>query len=199
MTNSMIKAIFIDQTQKIENTAKKQINVILSECQEFMDITINANGNDEKRNALLPTKFAYLYDEQGAKNKLIMSPKMKNIALYMTKIIEHKDNAIAWGNDSEKSNVSSLQGVYNAIKPKTVKTPKTDETTDETTEKTKTDKRTNDELFKNFMSIWYSDKDENGKSIRGDFWNYLGSLSDDKIASLMPTLKERVAFLTKVS
>jgi hypothetical protein len=187
---SVIKSIFIDATQKIENNAKNCITTILLECEEFMDITINANGNDEKRNALLPTKFAYLYDTQGAKNKLIMSPKMKNIALYMSKIIEHKDNAIAWASDSEKSNVSSLQGVYNAIKPKTVKTPKTtddatDETTDETTE-TKTDTRSNDEVFKNFMLIWH-------KENRGDFWDYLGSLSDDKIASLMPTLKERKA------
>jgi len=196
---SIIKKIFITEASKTEKNIKKNADAIYAECLDYFDSYNELKGSDARRDYFLTSQYRYLYEIDGKLNmsdakkpKAIMNGTNKNIAEKMRKIAELKEEFYAWVNNGEQTLVSSLQGVYDAIKPKPIK-EETEETTEETSEETKTDKRTNDELFKNFMSIWYSEKDENGKATRGHFWDYLNTLSDDKIAELMPTLKERKA------
>ena len=153
---SIIKKIFITDAEKTEKNIKNNADAIYAECFNYFDKYVSLNGADARRDYFLTSEYRYLYEVKGklnmsdAKNpKAVMNGTNKNIAEKMRKIAQLKDEFYTWVNNGEQTDVTSLAGIYNAIKPKPVKTETTDETTDETSETTETQekqKRTKEEF-----------------------------------------------------
>jgi|SRR5210317_1064361 len=151
---SIIKKIFITDADKTEKNIKNNASAIYGECFEYANKYASLDGADARRDYFLTSQYRYLYEIKGKLNmsdakkpKAIMNGTNKNIAEKMRKIAELHDEFYAWVNNGEQTGVTSLAGIYNAIKPKPVKTETTDETTDETTETPEKQKRTLDEFI----------------------------------------------------
>ena len=118
-------------------------------------------------------QFAFLYDQTGAKNKPKMSDKMRQLKNAIIYLNDNQDAFLAWADNGEKTAVTSLRGIKDAIKPKKEKAEKIAddasddasddaENSDESLQKTK---RTPEELLKNFLDIWHAETGGNASTL----------------------------------
>lgn len=172
MTKSIVKKIFIDDATKRETTIKKACDAILEECNRLQTI-IGELGNDDAALAVIADgQFAFLYDKtSGKKNKPSMSASMRQLKGAMLHLATNADDFTAWCNNGEKTQVTSLRGIKDAIKPKKEKAEKiADDASDETEtensdEPSQKTNRSESELLKNFLDIWHAETGGNASTL----------------------------------
>jgi len=187
MTKSVMKQIFIVNANRIEAGIKKQGADILAECTDFA-LLIDGKKSDAMRKAILEDgRFAFLYDTKSDKGKLVMSDKMRQVKSAMADIFTHAEQFTLWYSSDEKTGVTSLRGIRDAIKPKAEKkksdspSQKSDAGADDAGDEAIADEktpRTKSEIFANFLQIW---KAETGGDAL-DFLQYCESAESMKIA-----------------
>ena len=173
MTTSYVKNIFITGANRFEANIKKHGADILSECSEFM-VLIADKKSDAMRKAILADKrWAFLYDTAPTKQggKETMSPRMRQVKSAMTDIFDHAEQFIAWYASDEKTGVTSLRGIRDAIKPKPEKSDEpsqkngadgadgadggdSETETQETETVIENQPITKDELYAQFLKAW---------------------------------------------
>ena len=199
-TTNIFDTLFLQDATKQNKKIKDNAELIWAEVEVFMQAKNSSENLTQCKELLANTSWRFLFTDDkgklktGKNNKLVYgSGHKKNMASQVVKLAGLEIEFFAWATNGEKSNVTSLEGTINAITPKTETNKPTQEISadgesdaselDQTTDKG--DTRSNDEVFQNFMNIWYKDKLEDGRPKRGNFFDYLGTLSDDKIASFV--------------
>lgn len=165
MTKSVVRQIFVINANRIETNIKKQGADILSECTDY-SVLADGKGTDETRDAVLSDgKFAWLYDKVSEKTgKKIMSDTNRQIAKAMLKIYKYSDAFVKWYTNEEKTGVTSLRGIENAIVPKTTNASGNKNKGNKNKGKNKPEQKSNDlsqkqkrtkaETYKNILQIW---------------------------------------------
>lgn len=173
MTKSIVKKIFVDDANRRESAIKKAARDIITESARLKTL-IGELGNDDAAIAIIADgQFAFLYDQTGAKNKPKMSDKMRQLKNAIIYLNDNQDAFLAWADNGEKTAVTSLRGIKDAIKPKKEKAEKIAddasddasddaENSDESSQKTK---RTPEELLKNFLDIWHAETGGNASTL----------------------------------
>ena len=196
MTKSVMKQIFIVNANRIEAGIKKQGADILSECTDFA-LLIDGLSGDKMRKAILEDgRFAFLYDTKSDKGKMVMSDKMRQLKSAMLDIFTHAEQFTKWYASEEKTGVTSLRGIRDAIKPKKEKAEKiADETeTDASADETETENCDNPsqketlskaQAYEAFLMTWKSFG--YGDSIA--FADYVATTEAGKIADMVDERK----------
>ena len=165
MTKSIVRQIFVINANRIETNIKKQGADILSECTDYA-VLVDGKGTDEAREAVLTDgKFAWLYDKVSEKTgKKIMSDTNRQIAKAMLKIYKHSDAFVKWYVNPEKTGVTSLRGIENAIVPKSTNSSGNknkgknnkgkNQPKEKSNDQSQKQKRTKAETYKNILQIW---------------------------------------------
>ena len=168
MTKSVMKQIFIVNANRIEAGIKKQGADILAECTDFA-LLIDGKSGDAMRKAILEDgRFAFLYDTKSDKGKMVMSDKMRQLKSAMMDIFTHAEQFTKWYTSEEKTGVTSLRGIRDAIKPKKEKAEKVASESDASEsdaencdDQSQNIKRTPAELYANFLDIWFKETGQN--------------------------------------
>lgn len=198
MIKSVVRQIFVINANRIETNIKKQGADILSECTDYA-VLVDGKGTDETRDAVLSDgKFAWLYDKVSEKTgKKIMSDTNRQIAKAMLKIFNFSDAFVKWYTNEEKTGVTSLRGIENAIVPKTTNASgsknkgnknkgkkKPEQKSDNPSQKTK---KSRSALYENFLQIWkaagYGDSIAFGDYVATDEAGKIADAEDERKAA----------------
>ena len=134
MTKSVIKTVktetyklFVEKVGKLSGEIIKAAPQLVKEAKELADIIADAEGNDQARDFIMATKFAFLYDEIGAKGKPKMSQKMRDIKKGLKWITENETLFLTWAESPEaaKANKVDLNNIKAKATPKAEKKKET--------------------------------------------------------------------------
>ena len=175
MTKSIVKKIFIDDANRRETTIKKAARDIITESSRLKTLIGELKNDDAAIAIIADGQFAFLYDQKGAKDKPKMSDKMRQLKNAIIYLNDNQDAFLAWADNGEKTAVTSLRGIKDAIKPKKQKVEKiADETETDASDETETENcddslqktnRTPEELLKNFLDIWHAETGGNASTL----------------------------------
>ena len=208
ITTNIFDTLFLQDATKQNKKIKSNYLEIWNQVEIYMHCKAESENPTQCKELLANTTWRFLFLDDdgklktGKNNKLIYgNGHKKNMASQVVKLAGLKDEFFSWSTNGEKSDVTSLSGTISAITPKTENTKSTDEISgdgetdaselDQTTDKG--DTRSNDEVFQNFMNIWYKEKLEDGRPKRGNFFDYLATLSDEKMASFVSNVIQEQA------
>lgn len=172
MTKSIVKKIFVDDANRRESAIKKAARDIMAESARLKTLIGELKNDDAAKAIIADGQFAFLYDQKGSKDKPKMSDKMRQLKNAIIFLHDNQDAFLSWADNGEKTAVTSLRGIKDAIKPKKAKAEKiadeteTDETetenSDESLQKTN---RAPEELLKNFLDIWHAETGGNSSTL----------------------------------
>ena len=174
MTKSIVKKIFIDDANRRETTIKKAARDIITESARLKTLIGELKNDDAAIAIIADGQFAFLYDQKGAKDKPKMSDKMRQLKNAIIYLNDNQDAFLAWADNGEKTAVTSLRGIKDAIKPKKEKAEKiADDANDNASaddaencnESLQKTNRTPEELLKNFLDIWHAETGGNASTL----------------------------------
>ena len=113
----------MDKVGKLSGEIIKAAPQLVKEAKELESIIADAEGNDQTRDFIMATKFAFLYDETGAKGKPKMSQKMRDIKKGLKWIAENETLFLTWAESPEaaKANKVDLNNIKAKATPKAEK------------------------------------------------------------------------------
>jgi len=124
MTKSIVKKIFVDDANRRESAIKKAARDIMAESARLKTLIGELKNDDAAKAIIADGQFAFLYDLKGAKAKPKMSDKMRQLKNAIIFLHDNHDAFLAWADNGEKTAVTSLRGIKDAIKPKKEKAEK---------------------------------------------------------------------------
>ena len=124
MTKSIVKKIFVDDANRRESAIKKAARDIMAESARLKTLIGELKNDDAAKAIIADGQFAFLYDQKGAKDKPKMSDKMRQLKNAIIFLHDNQDAFLAWADNGEKTAVTSLRGIKDAIKPKKEKAEK---------------------------------------------------------------------------
>jgi len=124
MTKSIVKKIFVDDANRRESAIKKAARDIMAESARLKTLIGELKNDDAAKAIISDGQFAFLYDQKGAKDKPKMSDKMRQLKNAIIFLHDNQDAFLSWADNGEKTAVTSLRGIKDAIKPKKEKAEK---------------------------------------------------------------------------
>jgi len=191
MTKSIVKKIFVDDANRRESAIKKAARDIMAESARLKTLIGELKNDDAAKAIIADGQFAFLYDQKGAKDKPKMSDKMRQLKNAIIFLHDNHDAFLAWADNGEKTAVTSLRGIKDAIKPKKEKAEKiAPDASDETEEENSNDSSQKEILskaqaYEAFLMTWK--KLGYGDSIA--FSDYVATTEAGRIADMVDERK----------